>query len=107
MDIDSTPQVQNDNTIGGVQAPVNHTSGQVFVKTLTGQSIAIDYRSDLTVEELKNEVSSREGVPVQQQRLIFQGKQLENDSTLEDYNIQPNNTIHLVLHVKGGDEDEE
>jgi ubiquitin-large subunit ribosomal protein L40e len=104
MEIDSTPQVQ-DNVNAGTPAPVITTpSGptQVFVKTLTGQSIAIDYRADLTIAELKNEVSSREGVPVQQQRLIFQGKQLENDSTLEDYNIQPPNTIHLVLHVKGG-----
>ena len=102
MDIDSTPQVQDNTNVGGTPTPVNTSSGQVFVKTLTGQSIAIDYRADLTVAELKNEVSSREGVPVQQQRLIFQGKQLENDSTLEDYNIQANNTSHLVLHVKGG-----
>lgn len=101
MEIDTTPQGQNTvNAETPVQ--VNTPSGQVFVKTLTGQSIPIDYRADLTIAELKNEVSSREGVPVQQQRLIFQGKQLENDSTLEDYNIQPSNTIHLVLHVKGG-----
>lgn len=100
MEIEQTPQVQDNMNTG---APAQATpSGQVFVKTLTGQSIAIDYRADLTVAELKNEVSSREGIPVQQQRLIFQGKQLENDSTLEDYNIQPSNTIHLVLHVKGG-----
>lgn len=103
MEIDSTSQVQDTN-VTGTPAPVTNAapSGQVFVKTLTGQSIAIDYRADLTVAELKNTINSRDGIPVQQQRLIFQGKQLENDSTLEDYNIQPNNTIHLVLHVKGG-----
>ena len=66
MDIDTTPQVQDNTNVGGAPAPVNTTSGQVFVKTLTGQSIPIDYRADLTVAELKNEVSSREGVPVQQ-----------------------------------------
>ena len=104
MDIDTTPLVQ-DTTNADNTAPVNaapQPSGQIFIKTLTGQTIAIDYRADLTIAELKNEVSSREGVPVQQQRLIFQGKQLENDYALNHYNIQPTNTIHLVLHVKGG-----
>lgn len=82
------------------EAPVQ--SGQIFVKSLTGDTICIDYRPDLTVSELKNSIHSQLQIPVDQQRLIFQGKQLEDANTLADYNIASQNTIHLVLRVKGG-----
>jgi hypothetical protein len=92
---------QTDQTEAEAEAPVQ--SGQIFVKSLTGDTICIDYRPDLTVSELKNSIHSQLQIPVDQQRLIFQGKQLEDANTLADYNIASQNTIHLVLRVKGGD----
>ena len=105
MDIDTVNHIQDnvDDTVVQQHPQTNVPSGQVFIKTLTGQSIAIDYRSDLTIEEVKETINSRDGIPVNQQRLIYQGKQLDNDQTLSDYNIQENSTIHLVLQVKGGE----
>lgn len=82
------------------QAPAQ--SGQIFIKTLQGESLPIDYDGALTIGELKNTIHSERQIPVDQQRLIFQGKQLEDANTLADYNIEPNSNIHLVLRVKGG-----
>jgi Ubiquitin family len=101
MDLESTPQVQ-DQTVQDAGTPAPVQSGQVFVKTLTGDTLAVDYRADLTIAELKNTIHSERQIPVDQQRLIFQGKQLEDAQTLSDYNIAPQNTLHLVLRVKGG-----
>ena len=75
---------------------------QIFVKTLTGKSLAIDVTPDETVASLKEKVCSSEGVPVDQQRLIFSGKQLEDKETMASYNITKESTIHLVLRLRGG-----
>ena len=77
-------------------------SFQIFVVTLSGKNILLDVDSNTTIEEVKRCIEEKEGVPPQEQRLIYEGRQLEDCKKVSFYNIERDSTLHLVLRLLGG-----
>jgi ubiquitin len=76
---------------------------QLFVKTLTGKTVSIEVEEGESIEDVKAKIAEKEGIPPEQQRLIFGGQQLQDSKTLDDYNVGDDATLHLVLRLRGGD----
>ena len=74
----------------------------VHVKMLTGASVSMEVSDDDDIKSLKEKIKDKQGIDVDQQRLIFGGKQLEDDKSFADYGVTDGANIHLVLRLRGG-----
>lgn len=107
MNVDNQAQDQNQNQPNVVPQAVE--GGQFFVRLLTGATLAFSLNPEMTIAQIKAEIANQQQIPVEQQRLVFQGKQLDDrdpqtgeEHTLGYYQVGDNASIHLVLRLRGG-----
>jgi ubiquitin C len=75
---------------------------RIFVKTLTGMHITLEVEPTDRIEDVKAKIRDKEGMPIDQQHLFFAGKQLEDGNILQDYSIQKDSNLYLILRIRGG-----
>ena len=76
---------------------------EIYLKTLTGKTVTIQVKGTDTIESVKKQLETKEGIAADQQRLIFSGKELENEHLVSDYNFRKETSIiHVVLKLTGG-----
>ena len=86
----------------GDRPQLGEGSMPIFISTLTGRVVTVKTACYETIEDVKERVEQAEGIPIDQQRLVYMGKQLDDERTLSDYNIGKNAELHLVLRLRGG-----
>ena len=74
----------------------------ITIKTLSGRKLSLDFEPNQKVEEIKTALQEKEGIPIQQIRLIYSGKILKDELTIQEANINPGTTLMMMMHLKGG-----
>lgn len=74
----------------------------MFVKSMSGKTLSVDVEPDESIETLKAKIQAKEGISPDQQRVVFEGKQLDSTKSISDYGIEEDSTLHLVLRLRGG-----